>query len=262
MAMEIGKSILDIRISWQTQTARQRPLMTTHDRYKLLSGPYRAPSFRYGQTMLCEVRGELIVRGLSAGRIPWPLGIKKGERNRSLVVTGGLVEAVKRESNIAVAYWWGVNANTVTKWRKALGIGLSNEGTQRLRHDYAQEPGVRRGLKKALKKSLEPKVRAKIGSYHRGKVLSRQTRKKISAARKGRKLSPEHRRRIGQGLRQGGILPVWVTRPWTPAEDRLVRTLPPAEVVRRIGRTLSAVAHRRVKLGVSRKRGDNDGGPG
>jgi hypothetical protein len=39
--------------------------------------------------------------------------------------------------------------------------------------------------------------------------------------------------------------------PWTPAEDELVRTLPPAEVARRTGRTPGAVYQRRRILGVS-----------
>ena len=37
-------------------------------------------------------------------------------------------------------------------------------------------------------------------------------------------------------------------RPWTEADDQLARTLPPAEVARRTGRTLSAVYHRRRLL--------------
>ena len=37
---------------------------------------------------------------------------------------------------------------------------------------------------------------------------------------------------------------------WTPAEDELVRTLPPAEAAERTGRTLPAVYQRRHHLGV------------
>jgi hypothetical protein len=40
--------------------------------------------------------------------------------------------------------------------------------------------------------------------------------------------------------------------PWTPAEDALVRTLPPVEAAARTGRTLWAVYQRRHQLGVGR----------
>jgi hypothetical protein len=46
-------------------------------------------------------------------------------------------------------------------------------------------------------------------------------------------------------------------RAWTPQEDGLVRTLPPAKVARRTGRTLTAVYVPRSLLGVpdGRRRG-------
>jgi hypothetical protein len=40
--------------------------------------------------------------------------------------------------------------------------------------------------------------------------------------------------------------------PWTPEEDESVRTLPPAEVAWRTGRTLLAVYQRRRVLGITR----------
>jgi hypothetical protein len=42
--------------------------------------------------------------------------------------------------------------------------------------------------------------------------------------------------------------------PWTPGEDELVRTLPPAEVARRTGRTPGAVYSRRYDLGMTKGR--------
>jgi hypothetical protein len=52
------------------------------------------------------VRGEVVVCGLSDGTIPWPVG-RRG-RNQGLVVYQGLARALRRESAIAVAHWWGV----------------------------------------------------------------------------------------------------------------------------------------------------------
>jgi hypothetical protein len=40
------------------------------DRFRLLFGSYRTPRFRYGRKVLCAVRGEVVVVGLSDGPIP------------------------------------------------------------------------------------------------------------------------------------------------------------------------------------------------
>lgn len=40
-------------------------------------------------------------------------------------------------------------------------------------------------------------------------------------------------------------------RPWAPADDRLIRTLPPARAVSATHRTLAAVYRRRCRLGLS-----------
>src|SRR4051794_27994816 len=110
--------------------------MTDAERFRLLQS-YRTPRFRLGQVVMCEVRGEVIVCGLADARIPWPVG-KRG-RAKALIVYRDLARAVRRESAIAVCHWWGVTAQTVTKWRKALGVPEHNDGTRRLRRDYFPE---------------------------------------------------------------------------------------------------------------------------
>jgi hypothetical protein len=77
--------------------------MNDADRFKLLFGPYRTPRFRYGKVVFCEVRGEVTICGLSDAPIPWPIG--KCGRAKSLVVYGHHADAVRRESNVAVAHW-------------------------------------------------------------------------------------------------------------------------------------------------------------
>jgi hypothetical protein len=60
------------------------------------------------------------------------------------------------------------------------------------------------------------------------------------------------------GLTDGPIpWPPKAARPWKPAEDQLVRTLPGAEAAARAGRTLQAVRDRRRNLGLpdGRRRG-------
>jgi hypothetical protein len=81
--------------------------MNDTDRYKVLLGHYKAPRFRVGQVVRCEVRGEVRVVGVSEGLVSWPVGIKAS--NRALVVYKGLAKAVRRESAQAVAHWWGVH---------------------------------------------------------------------------------------------------------------------------------------------------------
>lgn len=73
--------------------------------------------------------GEYIITGLTSARIPWPIAKRPGSRGRTLAVYGDLAEAVRRESVAAVAYWWGITAQTVTKWRKEMGVWAMTEGT-------------------------------------------------------------------------------------------------------------------------------------
>ncbi|HEX3147807.1 MAG TPA: hypothetical protein VHR66_06960 [Gemmataceae bacterium] len=81
---------------------------------------------------------QCLVTGCSDGRIPWPRGRMDGSSRSSLVVFGGLADAVRRESKEAIAYWFGVQG-AVRKWRKALGVETTNEGTKELRQAHARE---------------------------------------------------------------------------------------------------------------------------
>src|SRR4051812_14020009 len=76
-------------------------------------GTYRTPRFKSGNTVTCEVRGEVTVTGLANARTPWPVGKRRGSRGRALVVYSDLVEALKRESRAAICHWWGVSPATV-----------------------------------------------------------------------------------------------------------------------------------------------------
>ena len=55
----------------------------------------------------------------------------------SLVLCGDLVQAVQRESEVAVAHHGRVSINTVWAWRKVLGVGQHTAGTMRLRNEWA-----------------------------------------------------------------------------------------------------------------------------
>jgi hypothetical protein len=106
--------------------------MTDADRYPLLFGPYQAPRFRVGGTLTCELRGAVTVTGVSKAPIPWPQ-VHAKPRRPSLVVCGGLSKALRRESGIAIAHWWGSHPVTVYEWRRRLGLsGVANRGMAQL----------------------------------------------------------------------------------------------------------------------------------
>ncbi len=111
--------------------------MHESNRIKLL-GRYRTPRFRCGDVVTCELRGEVKIVGLTAAHIPWPK-CRPGKRSRAIILCGALVEAVRRESAKAVAYWWGVGKFTVWKWRKALGVDRLTDGTSALFSRWAPE---------------------------------------------------------------------------------------------------------------------------
>jgi hypothetical protein len=106
---------------------------TDPDKVKLLHGPYKTPRLRRGARVHCLYRDKLvIVTGLSAGRIPWPLCKPPGRAHPGLLVEEELARAVPCESSLAVQYWWGASPRVVWCWRKALGVGRYNEGSLRL----------------------------------------------------------------------------------------------------------------------------------
>jgi hypothetical protein len=108
--------------------------MENTERFRLL-GTYRTPRFRIGQRVCCQVRGEVIITGMTDTPIPWPIG--KVGRGRSPVVYKGLAKAIRRESNLAVCHWWGITPQTVSKWRKILIVPRATPGTSRLHSEFA-----------------------------------------------------------------------------------------------------------------------------
>ena len=58
------------------------------------------------------MRGEVTIVDVTDTKIPWPIG--KTLRARSLVIYKGLAKAIRRESNQAICYWFGVTPQTVT----------------------------------------------------------------------------------------------------------------------------------------------------
>jgi hypothetical protein len=225
-------------------------MMTDPDRVKLLFGPSRTPPFRCGQRVLCEARGLVVVCGLTDASIPWLVcrGIGKSSGRTSLVVFDDLAVAIRRESAQAVAHQWGVSDVTVSKWRRLLDVPQNNQGTLRLRREYAKEPGVKDGLRKAQARAQAPERRRKIAEARKDKPRPPGLMKTMHEANRGRKASAQTRRKQSEAHKSRGTWPPSAGRPWMPWEDALLGVVSDAEVAQRTGRTVVAVYRRRNKL--------------
>jgi len=184
--------------------------MRQSDRVKLHFGPYRTPFVRLGNRLMCVLRGELLIVGVTAGRIPWPIGQAGRNRNRSIVLCGDLERAVERESFQAVAYWWGVSQSTVAKWRRALKVPSMNEGTRLLRVAYAKSPAGNAARQKAWNKARDPARREKIAASKRGKKRPARVVAGMRARMVGTKLSLATRQKLKDAHRKRGTRPPWL----------------------------------------------------
>jgi hypothetical protein len=222
--------------------------MVSSLRFQLHFGPYSTPRFKYGTKVQDAMRGTVRVIGLSDAPIPWPV-IARGSGN-TLPLYGDLARAVRLESNQAVAHHWGVTGQTVTKWRKALSVAPTNKGTSHLRRLYARQEFFRAAQRKAWTKARDPERRAKIAAARRGKPRPPHVIAALRRANVGRSASSDTRRKMSDSHRRRGTRPPKAGRPWTPAEEALLRQLPAAKVAQKIGRSLKAVYMRRIALGM------------
>lgn len=148
---------------------------------KLLYGPYSPPAgVKRGSWLTCEYRGLVQVGGWSGGPIPWPKKMKSGRP--SLILYGDLVSAVKKESEIAVAYWWGVSVNTVWQWRKLLGVDRMTAGTTELFKLNAAENLTAEVSEKGRMSSLLPENIEKRVEARRGRPMHKNTREALKKA--------------------------------------------------------------------------------
>jgi hypothetical protein len=219
--------------------------MNEADRYRLL-GRYRTPRFRLGQWVRCLIRGEVEVAGVHDGPIPWP--VCKTSRRHAIIVYADLARAIRRESAIAVAHWWGVRQLQVWVWRKALGVGATTKGTSKLRSAYTREPWAVGAWAKAHSKAGDPARREKIAAAKRGVRRPWHVMEPAHEARRGSRHTEEARRRMSEAHRRRGTRPPKAGRAWTVEEDGLVRTLPAIYAAQQMGRTLGAVYCRRREL--------------
>jgi hypothetical protein len=170
-----------------------------------------------------------LIVGLSGGRIPWPVA-KRGAA-KALVL-------------------WGARQGHVTAWRRPLGVGPTTRGTSVLRGRILLGEQGERMRQLARAKDRDPARREKIAASKRGKRRPAHVVEAMRQGSLGRVHSDEERRKRSEAHRRQGTRPPKAGRSWSAAEDDLVRTLPPAEAARRMGRSLRVVYARRHELRV------------
>jgi hypothetical protein len=157
-------------------------LMKNADPTQLLKGPYSTPRFRIGRRVNCLMRGSVTIVGMTDARIQWPVGKKL--RARGPVIYRDLAKALRVESALAICYWWGVTPQTVTKWRKALGIATNTKGTSDLRRRRFNEPWGFRARKLAWAKANDPERCRKIAEAKMGKPRPKHVIEAMLAAKR------------------------------------------------------------------------------
>lgn len=139
----------------------------------LLFGPYMPPACRKGDWIADELLGLVEVFGWTIAPLSWPRVRQKGPA--CPVLTERLAEAVRRESETAVAHWWGVSRDQVRRWRRQLGVEPHTEGSrQLLSANNRAMPAERR--ERCVAAMSAPQARVKAAETRRGRPAHPATR--------------------------------------------------------------------------------------
>jgi hypothetical protein len=132
-----------------------------------------------------ELHGLVQVNGFSEGRLSWPTRKRPRGGARTLALTEDLVRAIRLESAVAVAYWWGISTKTVRVFRRLLDVPRNTPGTIARHAVVAEPPPAEAGAKGRMKVATSPAIRQRIADAQRGKQVSAEVREKMSEARRG-----------------------------------------------------------------------------
>jgi hypothetical protein len=224
------------------------------ERFRLLHGPYRAPKCRVGRWLKCRLRGRVKVVAISDAPIQWPMTRLPTGGPAILILCGDLMKAVRCESSLAVQHWWGVKADLVWRWRKALGVEQHTAGTMRLHSKGWTDGGTGEASRPGREAAFHsPERAAKIAAAKRGKPRPPHVAELLRSAQKGTKHTKAARRKMreaaalqGHRKRNG--------RPFSVEEDALLGTKTDREVAQRTGRHFFTVVARRRRLGIKSHR--------
>jgi hypothetical protein len=208
--------------------------------------PYRSPTVQLGDYLDCARFGRRRVTGFTQARIPWP------RSGHSLILCGDLIEAVRRESELAIAHAWGVSVVIVWRWRKALGIGRITPGTRRLYEEYYPHKITEAAREKMHSTWLLPELREAAGLRQRGKPAHPATLAGLRAAARRPKSEP-HRAAISAALRRRGRIPLRPPgRAWTPEDEAILGRIADRKIAAILGCTLAQIRYARKRLGIRR----------
>ncbi len=178
----------------------------------------------------------------------------RGPGPQGPVVCGSLIFAVRSESEIAVAYHWGVSTATVKKWRRALEVPAVNNGTRSLYIAYGFERLATPENMAKLREALGcEEVRAKMRASSIGRKLHPKTAAALREAAK-RPKSEEWKR--GQSARSRKMwenaeeygLPA--QHSWSDEDIAMLGTKSDKEVGKVLGLPQHVVVHKRRSLGI------------
>jgi len=224
--------------------------MNDRDRFKLI-GTYKTPRVRIGTVLTCEARDcDVVVTGYSDGRIPWPRGRKRqAGGGAGFVVFGGLSDAIRIESNLAVSHWFGVDRKVVTKWRRALQVARTNDGTLRLRQGYSREEWFQEFRLAGVAKARDPERLRKLSELRKGKILTRQHK---AAIRRGMMpVSAETRAKLSAARKESAKRVATNGQVFTTKQDEIIRKHPACKAAKLTGRSLFSIYGRRRLLGLA-----------
>lgn len=106
----------------------------------LLFGPYLPPRHHKGSWITDEIHGLVQVNGWTNGPLSWPTRKWPSGGPRSIAVTKDLVRAIRQESEVAVAHWFGVSTKKIRELRRELGVSRNTIGTLHQHAAVAEPP--------------------------------------------------------------------------------------------------------------------------
>lgn len=227
--------------------------MTKKEKCRLLFGPYKSPNPPRGGYLTCKIRGKVKVGSWSQGPISWP----KYHKGGGYIIGGDLYRALQVESVWAISKHWGVRRETVSKWRRALGIQRLTVGTSRLYRERAKEWSTPRRIRKMVELARTPDARRKISEARKGtpilphvkKAFLKQARKPKTERWKGMM-----KQRTSERILRGEVSFIKPNQLWTKAQISKLGTKPDQELAKELRKTLMAVKLKRQRLGIKRYR--------
>jgi hypothetical protein len=235
--------------------------MPNRDRVLLLFGPYKPPPLKRGDQAHCLFRDcEVVITSWTDATIPWPRCRPVGGPGggSGLLVDEELARAVRHESAAAVMHWWGASHTAAGNWRRALGVGRTdNEGTARLTHAAAEKGAEAAKARERTDEERERRRQAAVGNnqgqyFRHGYHGPRWTKRQLALL--GKAPDEEVARRIGrtaEAVRQRREL-LGIPNPagnrWRAEDIAQLGTMPDREVAHQLGRSLQSVTQKRIKL--------------